>query len=880
MGVPSAYHLAIRCSRRTEIPCALGLIEINFMNNRLQSVIASLLVLSLLLCSQAVTCAADIPAGEAGFKSKVVPFFKANCVKCHGPTKSKGKITLHSLNGDLSEGHELEHWETILDVLESGEMPPEEEKQPAKADRQAVARWIDGGLRDYVKKASQVETAPTMRRLTNFEYQNTMRDLLGFELKLIKNLPEDPIKPYKFNNTAQYMRIGPEQMDRYKENARRAMASAIVDPGKPEIHKTVREWESRGGNPTEAQYDEIGGRRGSPGGGMGIKSWPKTGAFKIRIKTAAIMPKGVTQVPLYMVMGSNINENQSTLLIEPVGSAAVTANADSPQVFEFTGRIENFPPRARTANGKVSYTLTVTPQNVYDDGRLNDNLQKLARPRLIVKSIEFEAPVFESWPPKHHTDILFDSPLRESDPGAYVKAVLKRFMTRAFRRPVGEEEVETFAKIYSLVSKDLPTLEEAMRETLATVLISPDFMYHAVANEDGASESSEYRQYELASKLSYFLWGSMPDQALFDLAKAGELNDAKMIDAQVRRMLADERAGDFVRNFTLQWLSIAKMKQVKINDQLFPRFLYYINVGERRGTEVPYRPTIRDDMMQESVAFVAELIKRNASVLNIVDSDFAMLNQRLAVHYGVTGDEKIEGNELRPVAIKPEHNLGGLLTHGSVLIGNGTGSAPHPIYRAVWLREAILGDDVKDPPADVPALSDSAGDSAEKALTIKDLLAKHRKGNTGCYDCHVRLDPWGIPFERYNAIGRYQAKVPKEGTRVRGMQNNRYVVGETLEQYNAYLKTINTETVQADARVPHGPEVDGMKDLKKHLLKQRKDDIAKNVIRRLLAYSIGRELTYFDRFGVEELLEQSKSNEYKLQDMISSICQSKVFVGK
>lgn len=369
----------------------------------------------------------------------------------------------------------------------------------------------------------------------------------------------------------------------------------------------------------------------------------------------------------------------------------------------------------------------------------------------------------------------------------------------------------------------------------------------------------------------------MPDEILFDLAKAGRLNDAKVIDQQVRRMLNDKRSGDFVRNFTMQWLSIAKMKQVKINDQLFPRFLYYISAGERRGTEVPYRPTIRDDMLEESVAFIAELIKRNASILNIVDSDFAMLNQRLAAHYGVAGAEKVEGHSLRPVPLNPEDHLGGLLTQGSVLIGNSTGSAPHPIYRAVWLREAILGDEVKEPPAEVPALSDSAGDSAEKALTIKHLLERHRQVES-CNDCHWRLDPWGIPFERYNAIGKYQPFVPKEGTRVRGVRHP-YNGKETIEEYYAYLQAINTEEVQANARVPHGPEVDGMLDLKKYLLTERKDDIAENMIRRLLSYGVGRELTYRDRYAVETLLEESKKNEYKLQDMISLICQSKAFIG-
>ncbi|NNC87542.1 MAG: DUF1588 domain-containing protein, partial [Akkermansiaceae bacterium] len=212
-------------------------------------------------------------------------------------------------------------------------------------------------------------------------------------------------------------------------------------------------------------------------------------------------------------------------------------------------------------------------------------------------------------------------------------------------------------------------------------------------------------------------------------------------------------------------------------------------------------------------------------------------------------------------------------THGSVLVGNGTGSAPHPIYRAVWLREAILGDHVKEPPAEVPALSDSAGDSADQAVSIKDLLEKHREEES-CNDCHVRLDPWGIPFERYNAAGQFQAFVPKDGTRVSGFSIKR---DGDLDGYRQYLETINTVEVDATARVPHGPEVDGMGELKDYLLKDRIDDIAENVIRRFLTYGLGRSLTYRDRFAVEELLEKSKETDYALRDMIVSVCLSDTF---
>ena len=823
--------------------------------------------------------AAPIPKGLEGYKSHVAPFFKENCVRCHGPEKSKGKITVHSLDGDLSAGQELERWELIIDVLEHGEMPPEDEdQQPSEEERKAIIAWIEQGLRDYVTKASKVAKAPTVRRLTNFEYQNTMRDLFGFELNLIDDLPEDPIKPYHFNNTAAMMLIGTEQMDRYEQTARRMLMSAIVDPSKPEVHRVRKVWKTNTSVLEGLQPDEVsirGNRKGAVADGIQIKKWPKTGEFRLRFKAAAILPDGYTQVPLQMGMGYDRSGNTAGQ-IEPVGMVALTNDVNNPKVFEMRGRIENYPtvPEHRYRRGGridgnlviIPPHITVTPQNIFDDGMMQDNADPLSRPRAVVEWIEFEAPVVDVWPPEYHTQILFDSPLRQSDPKAYVREVLKRFMTRAFRRPVESEEVDRFAKIYDIVSAKLKlkTIEEAMRETLAIVLVSPDFMYHV------ASEGQKLRHYEIASKLSYFLWGSMPDEELFQLAQEKKLDDPTMIDRQVRRMLDDERSRDFVRNFTEQWLSIDKMKTIPINLDLFPRFLFTYPVGEKKGREIVNRPTIRDYMMKETSAFVAELIAKNESLFNIVDSDFAMLNQPLAYHYGVDG---VEGLELRRVPVKPEHRLGGLLTHGSVLIGNGTGTAPHPIYRAVWLREAILGDKVKDPPADVPALSDSAGESAEKATRIKDLLRLHRQKES-CADCHVRLDPWGIPFERYNAIGKFEAFAPPEGATIKPFNPKQH---RDHKSYYDYVQRLKTVEVDAVAKVPHGPEVDGMRGLKKFLLKDRKKDVAKNVIRRLLSYSLGRELTYHDRYEVEALLEKTREKDYKMCDLIVLICQSNLF---
>ncbi len=780
-------------------------------------------------------------------------------------------MTLHTLDGDLNGGHNVEQWEKILEALKSGEMPPEDEPQPKAEDRLAVASWIESGLRRYIEANQKVEPVATTRRLTNFEYQNTMRDLFGFELKLSDKLPVDPVKAYRFNNTADFMLLGPEQLDRYRECAQRVLASAIVAAEKPEVHRTKVDFKSDRPAESGVQPDEV--IPGAENKSLRLKSWPQTGEFRMQFTASAILPAGIHEMPLRLVMGYNLDENSSMFQMEPVGTVTLKNNLDHPQTFELRGRIENFPVRPGInleRRGVQPPTMTVTLQNLYSNGRPNDNLRGIeySLPRAVVSSVEFEAPVLDVWPPEHHTRILFPSPLRESDPVAYVREVLARFLPRAFRRPVAAAEIALFADHYQQTAATFSSFEEAMRDTLSLVLVSPQFLYHT----DTAADGTPTRHYELAAKLSYFLWGSMPDDELMSLSAQARLRDPVVVQQQVLRMLADRRSEAFVENFTSQWLGTHKVKGVSINRDLFPRFLALVINGERAGTEVPYRPTIRDYMCQETAGFFAELIRQNASVLNLVDSNFAYLNEPLAQHYGVPG---VEGLALRPVAIKPEYHLGGLLTQGAILVGNSTGSAPHPIYRAVWLREAILGDDVKPPPAEVPALSDSAGKAADNATSIAEMLRQHRKVES-CSDCHVRLDPWGIPFEEYNSIGRYQPLVPKNGVRLRGFNLEQ---DKDLAGYEAYLKTVNTVKLEATSRVPSGPEVNGVAELKAYLLREKRTEIVTNVIRRLLTYGIGRPLTFRDRFTVESLLQQAQTNDYKLRDLIVAICQSKTFQG-
>lgn len=837
----------------------------------------SLVVLVFISWTPESHCAEQVPSGIEGFNSTVVPFFASYCRQCHGEKTPKSELSLSNISIEFSAKGIPEKWEQIAEMLEAGEMPPADEKQPTEAERVAISKWIVNQLAEAAANTKRSIRDTSARRLTNVEYQNTLRDLLGFELHLAKYLPEDPGKPYHFNNTSEYLLLGTERFERYEAVANLAMKSAIVDPIRPDIQKARKEWQKQSETNPKNELGITGNRRGTPFEGVKFTKWPATGEYRVRVKASAVFPEGTTEMPLRLVMGYGLAGDIGSAPFVPVGTIRLRKEQAESEVYEFRGRIENHPwepERKERSGGKRTGNLrthpanmVVSPQNLFDDGTLNDGVDPLTKPRAIIDWIEFESPIENDlWPPEHHKRILFESPLRTSDPEQYVRMVLLRFMTRAFRRPTTEKEVERFAKIYEIYTKGDSSMESAMRFTLASVLTSPNFLYHT------QSGMASFKQYEIANRLSYFLWASMPDQQLFELAKNGRLNDGEIIAQQVDRMLHHPKAEDFIRNFTNQWLALERCKSIPINGNRFPRFLYTQKRGERAGREVPFLPTIRDDMVDETVAFISHLIHENRRVTDIVDSDFAMLNQRLAYHYGVDG---VRGHELRPVQIGPEHHLGGLLTHGSVLIGTGTGSAPHPIYRAVWLREAILGDHVKDPPADVPALEDSAGKSAETASTIKDLLKLHRT-KTSCNDCHARLDPWGIPFEHYNAIGKYQPAVTKDGVRVRGYDKK---VFDNYAGYEKYLASIYTEPVDAASQLPDGSRVNGMGELKRYLLEQRKDEIVRNVVRRLLSYSLGRVLTFRDRPAVDKLLEQTSRNDHRFKEIITEICRSELFLS-
>ncbi|MGI9428801.1 MAG: DUF1592 domain-containing protein, partial [Bythopirellula sp.] len=508
--------------------------------------------------------------------------------------------------------------------------------------------------------------------------------------------------------------------------------------------------------------------------------------------------------------------------------------------------------------------LLVNVHNVYDDGSKAIELLDLKigqqekalnepdpeQPWLVVESVEFVAPDYKVWPPQHHQAILFprtedpqasndlQTPEQEAD---YARQVLVRFMKRAYRRPAKEREVDLIMKFYHQIRREYPTFVQATRQTLSMVLVSPQFLYLVEPLDEGQA-ARELTAHEVASRLSYFLWSTMPDADLFELADSGRLLDLQVLKAQVRRMLDDPQSERFVAQFADQWLDLPALDRIAVNPQFYPDF------NERA------KPAMR----LESQLFFAELLRHDLSALNFIDSEFTMLNERLAKHYGVDG---VTGTDFRRVTLKPEDRRGGLLTQGSMLLGNSTGEDSHPVKRAVWILERLLDDPPAQPPANVPAL-DSETPGFDK-LTLKEQLAVHRQ-DSACVSCHLKIDPWGIPLEHYDATGLYR----NEAIRLTATSKGRA------------RRNASSAPLDASDTMPDGQKIDGVEELKEYMLAHKKDQFARAIVVKMMAYALGRSLEFSDEEEVQRLAAGFQEEGYRLGHLIETIVTSDLFLTR
>jgi len=497
----------------------------------------------------------------------------------------------------------------------------------------------------------------------------------------------------------------------------------------------------------------------------------------------------------------------------------VKNSMEDSQVFEFTGMLENLP--VPMASDDVSGELA----NIVTFGLWNNHLVKessLKGPPLLIKSVEFEAPYYPVWPPKSYTEIFFKSK-NQNNEEAYANEVIEKFMERAFRRTLNDSELDRYITFWKNIRSDFDSFEDGVKEVLIAILCSPNFIY---LNQPMKLNSGEYDdEYYLASQLSYFLWNSPPDDKLIELASKGKLY--RNLPSQIDRMIKNSKIENLINGFSYEWLRLDRHKNMDVNVQEYEDYTRFV----------------KEDMFSETYEFVKHILINDLSIMNFIDSDFAMLNQNLAEFYGLNG---VEGNEFRAVKLNKNQNRGGLLSQGSFLTGHSDGTQPHAIKRAVWLKEKILGDHPPPPPPNVPEL-DSETPGFEK-LTLKEQLFLHRN-KVSCMDCHKKIDPYGVIFENYDATGRYQL-------------------------------TMKGKPIDSKSVLPDGNEVDGIQDMKDYILKFKTEDFTKSIVKNLFSYANGRDVGFADEKEIKYIVERVKRDNYSFKTVIQEIIYSPSFYKK
>ncbi|MEP7363261.1 MAG: DUF1592 domain-containing protein [Acidobacteriota bacterium] len=493
----------------------------------------------------------------------------------------------------------------------------------------------------------------------------------------------------------------------------------------------------------------------------------------------------------------------------PVGPPQPVAST-SPGRFVFEGAIRNYPsPNVEKDN--VNYLAGVREIGVhseYTDGR--------DMPRLAVKSVEFEGPFYETWPPPSHRGIFIESD-RKSDPHAYARQIIRRFATRAYRRPITAQEEASIVSVFERSFAASGKFQPSVKDALEVVLTSPQFLFLIESSSTPKPEPLD--SYELASKLSYFLWNGPPDRAALRLAANGLL--AKQLDAEIDRMVAHPRFSRFTEQFASQWLSLDKFSVLEPDRKQFPNLT--------RDT--------RAQLRQEPIRFVQYLIQNNLPVRNLIESDFLIANEAVANYYGLAGKTE-SGFQFVPIH-HGRGELGGVLTQAAIMAGLSDGRESNPVKRGAWLARKIIAEPPADPPPNVPALQeDTAG------LTLRQRLEQHRSGAV-CKQCHMKIDPWGVAFEEFDAGGR-----------------------------------LKTKPADAHSKLPDQTEVSGANDLKRYLGEDRIDQVAFSVLKNLATYATGRSLTYNEVSYLKQDGLKLKASGYRMKDMVRFVVHSPVFLEK
>lgn len=756
----------------------------------------------LLFVRQAPVQAADKPAAGEEFTRHVQPFVAKHCIACHNDKKKRADLSLTKYTDDLSLLKDQKRWESIVKIVQSGEMPPEDRPRPKADEITAFVKGVDGAFARAAKQAGRDPGRVTIRRLNRVEYANTIRDLVGVPFNPAEDFPADDVG-YGFDNIGDVLSLSPILMERYLAAAEAIVTSAVLTekptppsrrvaatflaPRSPVREPRVRSLYKKG----DAVYAQ------SP-------AWPaleEDGEYIIRIRGTAL-PDG--DKPARFA----ITDNGQEIKTVEVAKGATFAPG-RPPLFEM--RLSLKKGEHRVGVQMLSDFKAPEQPEVPGQGR------PIRSPGVHVFQIELEGPL-DFWPSSHRRIMACspDKPKREQ-----AREILTRFASKAYRRPVEPSDVERLLKLMDVAQARGEKWEAGIQLALQAVLTSPKFLFRVELDDRPDSKDPHpIDEYHLASRLSYFLWSSMPDDELFGLAAKKQLSS--QLDAQVKRMLADPKARALTENFAVQWLQLRNLKTFAPDPKLFPNF------DER----------LRAAMQKETELFFDAVLREDRSILDLLDADFTFVNGRLARHYGIDG---VYGDTFRRVKLT-DGKRGGILTQASVLTVTSNPTRTSPVKRGKWVMEQILGTPPPEPPPNAPPLPND--EKSQLTGSLRQRMEQHRK-DPNCAVCHEHMDALGFAFENYDAVGTFRTKdgsfpIDPSGTLIGGLSFK-------------------------------GPQ-----ELKA-ILKGKKELFARCLTEKMLTYALGRGLEYYDRPTVDAIVAALERNDYRFSTLITEITRSDPF---
>ncbi len=759
-------------------------------------------------------------------------FIQSYCLDCHSGDSAERGFDLEKI--DLSDEQfskarlKTDDWEKILRRVASRQMPPVDAERPTEAEYESAISNMSDVLGQYAARFPQAGSGGTVRRLTRYEYQNAIRDLLAVNIDATDYLPRDE-SSHGFDNIT-VDELSPTLLTRYVSAAQKISRVAMGTTANGPAGVTIRIPADR------TQEKHVAGLPFGTRGGLQFEYlFPQTGEYEIALKLTRDRDEkveGLNRTHDIDVLIDRERVHQFT--VKPPDGEGNWENRD------FTHSDSHLVTRLKVTAGphNVGVTFPKTFSSLVENKRkpFDANYNRHRHPRMTpaIFQVSLVGP-FDSQGPgdtPSRRRIFGKIAASESDGSdapagtrSQAALLLRQFARKAYRRPVNDEDLEVPLRFFDQTISDTSgSFDRAMETAIASVLVNPNFLFRLESSSPSTEGSMAYpvKDIELATRLSFFLWSSLPDDELLTLAESGRLSEEAVLAEQVERMLRDDRSRALVENFAGQWLYLRNLESVTPDLRLFPDF----------------DDNLRQSFRQETEHLFADVLKQDRSVLSLIKSDFTFLNERLALHYDIP---HVAGSHFRKVDLSGETHRGGILRHGSILMVTSYATRTSPTIRGNWILENILGTPAPPPPANVPNLKEN---TQLDAATIRERLAQHR-ADSACASCHDLMDPVGFSLENYDAVGRWR-------------------------NFDDEFK------VDSAGILPSGEQVSAVSDLEAVIL-SRPHMFVHTLAEKLLTYALGRSVEAYDQPAVRAIVADAESSEYRFSSIIKGVVQSTSF---